>query len=425
VLDYMHGSTVSGHYGIARTSRRLGSRFWWPGFRKDVTDKVKICLTCELARASPPHRQGRMVVYHPTRRFELVAIDIMEVSPKSERGNTKVVVIGDTFTRFAWAYPVGDEKVETVAEVLLDGWILRYGPPEKLLSDRGKVFTGKLLDHMCKRMGVKKIFTTSYHPQCDGFVERLNRTLCKDLAAFVSCEADWDLHVAMAVFRYNTGVHEATGMTPFKAMFGIDAFDFDAEIGWKTMLDSQQEGESLPEGLKILHDELFRRGMNARGQAARQYNRALNEVKFEEGDRVLLFHPPGLIEQGRKLRSPWLGPYRIKEKLSQIGYMLESEATQKTARVHVNRLRRFSEEFMELESPQAGVLSDSRRLALRIIDSKVEDGVRKFKVVSPGRKGYVWQRGTDLPEIVVKAFDLAQDDKARLGTTEGTEGDLG
>jgi transposase InsO family protein len=49
-------------------------------------------------------------------------------------------VIGDTFTRFAWAYPVGDEKVETVAEVLLDGWILRYGPPEKLLSDRGKVF---------------------------------------------------------------------------------------------------------------------------------------------------------------------------------------------------------------------------------------------------------------------------------------------
>jgi hypothetical protein len=29
-------------------------------------------------------------------------------------------------------------------------------------------------------------------------------------------------------------VHEATGMTPFKTIFGIEAFDFDTEIGWKT-----------------------------------------------------------------------------------------------------------------------------------------------------------------------------------------------
>ena len=79
--------------------------------------------------------------YHPTRRFE--AVDFMEVSPNSERGNTKFVVIGDTFTRFAWAYPVPDEKFEAIAMVLLDGWILRYGPPEKLLSDRVKCLSGK------------------------------------------------------------------------------------------------------------------------------------------------------------------------------------------------------------------------------------------------------------------------------------------
>jgi Integrase zinc binding domain/Integrase core domain len=269
-LDYMHGSAVGGHYGIAKTSRRVGSRFWWPKFRMDVEQKVKGCLVCELARASPPNRQGRIVEYHPTRRFEIVAIDVMEVSPKSGRGNTKVVAIGDIFTRFAWAYPVADERFKTISKVLLDGWILRYGPPEKLLSDRGKVFVGKMLESMCNMMGVKKIFTTSYHPQCDGFVERLNRTLCKDLAAFVSCETDWDLHLAVAVFRYNTSTHEATGMTPFKAMFGIDAFDFDAEIGWKTVLDEQNEGESLPDRLRSIHDELYRKGIHARGQAAPQ-----------------------------------------------------------------------------------------------------------------------------------------------------------
>jgi hypothetical protein len=262
-----------------------------------------------------------------------------------------VVVIGDTFTRFAWAYPVADERFETIARVLLDGWILRYSPPEKLFSDRGKVFAGKMLESMCNMVGVKKIFTTSYHPQCDGFFERLSRTLCKDLAAFVSCETDWDLHLAVAVFRYNTSVHEATG-TPFKAMFGIDAFDFDAEIGWKTVLDEQNEGESLPDRLGSIRDELYRKGVHAQGQAARQYNRALKEVQFENGDRVLLFRPPGQVEQGRKLRAPWLGPYRVKEKLSPIGYLLESEVTGEVARVHVNRMRKFAEEFSELGPPK-------------------------------------------------------------------------
>jgi hypothetical protein len=60
----------------------------------------------------------------------------------------------------------------------------------------------------------------------------------------------------MAVFRYNTSVHEDTGITPLKAMFGIEAFEFEADIGWRTIIGEQNEGESLPNSLRILHDEL-------------------------------------------------------------------------------------------------------------------------------------------------------------------------
>jgi hypothetical protein len=86
VLDYMHDSPVCGHYGITRTCRRIASRFWWSDFRADVAKKIKKCLVCELSK---PPRQGEMVVCHPTRRFEMVAIDVMEISPKSARGNSK------------------------------------------------------------------------------------------------------------------------------------------------------------------------------------------------------------------------------------------------------------------------------------------------------------------------------------------------
>ncbi len=111
-----------------------------------------------------------MVVYHPKRRFEIVAVDVLEISPKTVMGNIKVVVMGDTFTRYAAAYPVANEKTETVARIVLDEWILRYGPPEKILSDRGKAFIRKLLMRTCEAVGVKLMFTSGYHPHTDGFI---------------------------------------------------------------------------------------------------------------------------------------------------------------------------------------------------------------------------------------------------------------
>jgi transposase InsO family protein len=411
ILSYIHGSPTTGHFGIARTSRRLASRFWWPGYRADVSKHVAGCLACETARKGKPPRQGQMVQYHPTRRFELVAVDILEISPRSRRGNSKLLVIGDTFSRFAWAHPIKDEKVETVTRVLLDGWFLRYGPPEKLLSDRGKVFASNLLARVCEVLGIRKIFTSAYHPQTDGFVERLNRTLCRDLSAYVTAEEDWDEHVAMTCFRYNTSVHEVTGVTPFEAMFGVPAFDFDATIGWKTFIDEKSE-ENLSAQLQSVHDELYRRGKNARSAAAKQYDKAVRVAQYDVGDRVLLFHPPALVEEGRKLRSPWLGPYVVTEKLSPIAYILRGEVTGDVARVHVNRLRRLPDAVVETDLPQRGVYPDTRRLYLRILDDKAGTDGRLFKLASPGRNGFVWKRELELPEVVVKLYDLAKEDRA-------------
>jgi len=45
--------------------------------------------------------------------------------------------------------------------------------PEALLSDRG---TNLLMQEVCRLLGIKKLNTTAHHPQCDGMIERLNRT---------------------------------------------------------------------------------------------------------------------------------------------------------------------------------------------------------------------------------------------------------
>ena len=52
-----------------------------------------------------------------------------------------------------------------------------FGVPESLLSDRETNLLSHLMLDICKALGIKNLNTTAYHPQCDGMVERFNRTL--------------------------------------------------------------------------------------------------------------------------------------------------------------------------------------------------------------------------------------------------------
>lgn len=59
------------------------------------------------------------------------------------------------------------------------------------------------------------------HPQSDGMVERLNRTLEDVLSKFVSNhQRDWDQHIPLALMAYRSSVHESTGFSPSMLMFG-------------------------------------------------------------------------------------------------------------------------------------------------------------------------------------------------------------
>ena len=45
---------------------------------------------------------------------------------------------------------------------------------------------------MCETLGTVKKFTSSYHPQTNGMVERLNHTLCQMLCAMIAFELTLD-----------------------------------------------------------------------------------------------------------------------------------------------------------------------------------------------------------------------------------------
>ena len=77
------------------------------------------------------------------------------------------------------------------------------------------------MKEVCKLLEIKKTHTTPYHPQCNGIVERFNRTLLGMLVTTVdSYPSSWEQNIRRVCLAYNSSVHASTGFSPFFLMFG-------------------------------------------------------------------------------------------------------------------------------------------------------------------------------------------------------------
>ena len=111
-------------------------------------------------------------------------------------GNHYVVVFVEYLTTWVEAYAVEDQTSETLARLLVDCVVCRHEVPGQLLSDRGLNLLSKVPLDVCRLLGVKKVNTTSYHPQTDGLVKKMNQTNRSMLAKHAhTFEPDWDLHL--------------------------------------------------------------------------------------------------------------------------------------------------------------------------------------------------------------------------------------
>ena len=108
----------------------------------------------------------------------------------------------------------------TVAVAFVEAWIFKYGPPKTLISDNGKQFAAKFFEAVCSLLGLSNIFTSTYHPQTNGQVERYNRTMLAMLRNYVNeHQNDWDRYTTALTYAYNNHVHRSTGTTPFSLGF--------------------------------------------------------------------------------------------------------------------------------------------------------------------------------------------------------------
>ena len=107
--------------------------------------------------------------------------------------NQYILIIDDLFTKYIETAALPLIETLIITQVFLDKIVFRHGPPHRFLTDRGTNFKSKLMTQLCNDLNINKVFTSSYHPQCDCFFERINGVIIQIIAMYVASDHKyWD-----------------------------------------------------------------------------------------------------------------------------------------------------------------------------------------------------------------------------------------
>ncbi|KAH9639666.1 hypothetical protein HF086_017660 [Spodoptera exigua] len=124
-------------------------------------------------------------------------------------------------SKYVEAYPLISKNTTEVARILVNNFILRYGIPKEIATDRGAEFMSSIMNEVCKLLHITKTNSTAYHHQSIGALENSH----KHLGSFLRIQCDnhpemWSQWLPFWCFSFNTSVHRETKFTPYELVFG-------------------------------------------------------------------------------------------------------------------------------------------------------------------------------------------------------------
>jgi hypothetical protein len=361
ILNAVHSCEgFGGHEGQTKTLDRLLQHYWWPGVADDVIHHCESCEQCQRNDRSKDKKNTYMTpIPAPTGPMQRMHADLhgpirasLEGPASVAAGATNkkktvknyILIMTDAYTKLTELVAIEDKSAETVAEGIWSRFLMRYGCPEKIITDQGKEFVAKITKSLFERLKIKKSQTTAFRPQADGQAEIVNKHIIKYLTTATSegrCPDDWPERLPAMQFALNTSTPRSTKISPFFLMYGWNPR---MPLLDQTTTERVQYGEDYA-------TELCNRVTYAR-QIAEENNRKFRLGYKERFDKnvkphdfdvghIVMCHRQDRINN--KYCEGWYGPYIILG-IDDFGkvFFIQDMATKKTRYVNAAKLKRYN-----------------------------------------------------------------------------------
>ncbi|MGH7240240.1 MAG: hypothetical protein ACREHG_09305, partial [Candidatus Saccharimonadales bacterium] len=317
-----------------------------------------------------------------------------------------------------------------------------HGIPASIISDRDPRFTGKFWRELWSLCGSRLRMSTAYHPQTDGQVERMNRTVEEVLRAYVNQMGnDWDQHLTAVELAINSSKQSSTQRSPFYLNYGQEV-NLPLDIAIKAA--KQAANPAAADVIQQLHHDIEVAKSNiARAQAVQkaQADQHRREVHYSVGDEVMLNNSDWL-KTGRKLRPKYWGPFKVIAVPSDLTVTLElpSSMSRMHNTFHVSKVKLYKEaellfpDRQQLNRPPPVVEDDQgKQYTVETLLGKKVDYIR-VRGRGGGRKavtkylvkwlGYSMEECTWEPEANIEDEEIAEYEY-RVSVAEGSDDDDG
>jgi hypothetical protein len=344
--------------------------------------------------------------------FDNIAIDVIMGLPKSESGNTNLMVIIDTFSRYIELYPMQALTAKAAAKALHQ-WMCRYGRPRNILTDNASQFQGEY-EATLKVLGIRNEKIHPYSHEENAIVERANREVIRHLRNILyetKIHKEWEDHIPDIQRIKNSTTVSSTGVAPAELVFGT-AYRLEAGV-----LYPHQIEEEIP---VPLHDYLQKRYQiqTAILEAAYKHQdevdfRHLNrspvklETEFELDLYVLVKYENDDHAPPTKVHPVLRGPFKVvavrtRDTKGTI-YTCRNLATNKLEDFHVKLLQPFKHDQRYVD-PEQAAMADQQMFEVETILDHIFEGKElktnlRFKVKWIGFPNPTWEPYSTMSKV--------------------------
>ncbi|CAI7755685.1 unnamed protein product, partial [Closterium sp. NIES-54] len=106
LIQEVHDSNLSGHFGVDKTQRLLHCQYYWPDSTNDMQRYVSSCRVCQAMKSTRQRPAGLLQPLKPPERpWQQVTMDFATELPGGPSGNDAILIVVDRLTKMSHFAP--------------------------------------------------------------------------------------------------------------------------------------------------------------------------------------------------------------------------------------------------------------------------------------------------------------------------------
>jgi transposase InsO family protein len=157
-----------GHVGFDRCVKAIKEQYWFAKMTRFIRKYCGSCLQCAYGKGNYGKREGQLHPIHkPDKPMDTVHIDHVGPFPKSRAGNSYVLTIIDSFTKYLVVKATKTLGSAECIQILREVFGTFLGYPRRIISDNGLAFGSRYFKEFVDDKQIKHVMTAVATPRAN------------------------------------------------------------------------------------------------------------------------------------------------------------------------------------------------------------------------------------------------------------------